>query len=100
MAGTIRSPSYTLVEPYETAAGRMLHMDCYRLSDAEELEMLGLRDAPPESALWLVEWPERAGNALPVADIDLHLLLAGEGRRVRLGGPENGQLGEVLQSML
>lgn len=99
VCGTIRSPTYTLVEPYTSEAGRMLHMDCYRLADAEELEMLGLRDSPPDSALWLVEWPERAAQALPPVDLAVRLTTRAEGRLADMALPENGRLAMTLQSL-
>jgi tRNA threonylcarbamoyladenosine biosynthesis protein TsaE len=77
--GAIRSPTYTLVERYPLDdGGDALHLDLYRIGDPGELEFLGL-DAG-EGALWLVEWPERGGRALPPADLDLLLALEGDGR--------------------
>jgi len=84
VTGAVRSPTYTLVEPYELAGGgRALHLDLYRIGGAGELEFLGLDDAEGV-ALWLVEWPERGAGALPPADLEVHLALAGPGRSVRL----------------
>lgn len=99
VTGTIRSPTYTLVEPYDSPAGRVLHMDCYRLGDAEELDMLGLRDSPPESTLWLVEWPERAAGALPAIDLAIRLTLQGEGRSAEIDARQNGPLEQTLHSL-
>mgnify|MGYP002623418603 FL=1 len=81
VGGVVRSPTYTLVEPYDTTFGRVLHMDLYRLNDPEELEALGLSDDPPDQALWLVEWPQRGNGLLPAADlvIDLGPTSAAEG---------------------
>jgi tRNA threonylcarbamoyladenosine biosynthesis protein TsaE len=77
--GAIRSPTYTLVERYPLDdGGDALHLDLYRIGDPGELEFLGL-DAG-EGTLWLVEWPERGGTALPPADIDVLLALEGDGR--------------------
>jgi tRNA threonylcarbamoyladenosine biosynthesis protein TsaE len=59
VSGTIRSPSYTLVEPYETALGQVLHVDLYRLQGARDVEALGLPDELAQSALLVVEWPAR-----------------------------------------
>ena len=93
VVGAIPSPTYTLVEPYDTARGRLLHVDLYRLRNASELEELGLRDEWPEAALRLVEWPERGGALLPAADLEVSLAwdedadgtgVAGPGRRARL----------------
>ncbi|MEL5849526.1 MAG: tRNA (adenosine(37)-N6)-threonylcarbamoyltransferase complex ATPase subunit type 1 TsaE [Candidatus Igneacidithiobacillus chanchocoensis] len=77
-SAVVRSPTYTLVESYETPAGMVLHFDLYRLNEPEELEYLGLRDYLQQNALWLVEWPERALEYLPPADLVLQLALLGE----------------------
>lgn len=82
--GKVRSPTYTLVEPYELEPCRVYHMDLYRLADAEELEWLGLRDMLAEAALLLVEWPERGSGFLPSADLTIDLEYAGDGREARL----------------
>ena len=83
VSGTIRSPTYTLVERYPLAAGgEALHLDLYRIGDAAELEFLGLDE--PDAALWLVEWPDRGRGALPPADLQVGLALAGDGREARL----------------
>lgn len=82
VTGTIRSPTYTLVEQYPLASGGMaLHLDLYRIGDPGELEFLGLDG---ETRLWLVEWPERGQGALPSADLDIALAVEGEGRRCGL----------------
>jgi tRNA threonylcarbamoyladenosine biosynthesis protein TsaE len=81
--GAIRSPTYTLVERYPLAGGaEALHLDLYRIGDGAELEFLGLDDADAE--LWLVEWPERGGDALPSPDLRIALVIEGAGRRARL----------------
>ena len=89
--GAIRSPTYTLLEPYELAGGGagalLVHLDLYRLADERELEPLGLRDYPPERCWWLVEWPERAAGRLPPADLHVTLAHDGERRRAGLSGP-------------
>ena len=83
VTGTIRSPTYTLVEQYPLATGGMaLHLDLYRIGDPGELEFLGLD--PAETRLWLVEWPERGQGGLPAADLDVVLAVEGEGRRCQL----------------
>src|SRR6478736_6267287 len=59
-SGHVKSPTYTLVEPYEFASQRVYHFDFYRIRDAEELEYIGLDDLLGERAIKLVEWPEKA----------------------------------------
>ena len=80
VTGAIRSPTYTLVEPYETAAGEVLHLDLYRLAGPDELAELGYRDLAVQAALVIVEWPERAAGELH-ADLALTLEFDGPGRR-------------------
>lgn len=83
VTGTIRSPTYTLVEQYPLAGGGLaLHLDLYRIADPGELEFLGL-DAEA-ARLWLVEWPGRGQGALPAPDLDIALQVEGNGRRIRL----------------
>lgn len=83
VTGTVRSPTYTLVERYPLATGgEALHLDLYRIGDPGELEFLGLDDA--QAVLWLVEWPQRGQGALPAPDLDIDLDIADQGRSVRL----------------
>jgi tRNA threonylcarbamoyladenosine biosynthesis protein TsaE len=70
---TVRSPSYALIETYAARAGEAVHLDLYRLHGADELQQLGLRDYLNGRTLLLVEWPERAGGALPPPDLDVRL---------------------------
>ena len=88
VTGTIRSPTYTLVEQYPLAAGGLaLHLDLYRIGAPGELEFLGL-DAD-EIRLWLVEWPERGQGALPHPDLKIELEVETSGRRCRLHAASN-----------
>ena len=80
--GAIRSPTYTLVERYPIPEGEAWHLDLYRIGDVGELDFLGLDEAV--ATLWLVEWAERAGSALPVADLRVELSTVGEGRAASL----------------
>ena len=85
--GTVRSPTYTLLECYEPAGHRVLHLDLYRLSGAAELAPLGLRDELGPGALLLIEWPERAAQGLPTPDLQLKLTIPAVGRIAQLDAP-------------
>lgn len=82
--GTVKSPTYTLVEPYRLADEMVYHLDLYRLSDPEELEWLGLRDMLETRALLLVEWPARGAGCLPAADLRIVFEVRNAGRVVKL----------------
>ena len=84
--GTIRSPTYTLMEPYRAGSVDILHMDLYRLNDPLELHNLGLADYPPDRSFWLLEWPQRGLGVLPKFDIEVRLSQEGLRRRVQITG--------------
>jgi tRNA threonylcarbamoyl adenosine modification protein YjeE len=71
--GPVRSPTYTLVEVYETPTVSIVHLDLYRLLDPSELEPLGLREWAYPGHVWLIEWPERGQGRLPFPDLSVTL---------------------------
>jgi tRNA threonylcarbamoyladenosine biosynthesis protein TsaE len=86
VAGAVRSPTYTLIEPYEAAGRALYHLDLYRLAAPTEVDALGVRDLLDESAVLLIEWPEKGAGQLPAFDLTITLAYAspGSGRTIGL----------------
>ncbi len=90
--GAVKSPTFTIVEPYSFSGGQVYHFDLYRLNDPDELEYIGVDDYFADETLCLVEWPERAAGILPPGDLDIELLIEGRIRTAVLGaGSEFGR---------
>ena len=81
-SGAVKSPTFTLVEPYESANLPLYHFDFYRLADPEELEYIGIDEYQRDGAVLLIEWPDKGIGVAPAADIRVDLSIAGESREV------------------
>ncbi len=80
--GAVKSPTYTLVEPYEFELCNIYHFDLYRLADPEEVSYLGTDEYFAASNLCLVEWAEKGAKWLPGADLLIDIAIEGTGRRL------------------
>ena len=96
--GKVKSPTYTLVEIYVISSLYLYHFDFYRFNDPDEWHEAGFRDYFNENTVCLVEWPEKAGDLLPRADIGITLDILESGRGIRLeAGSEKGR--QCLQEL-
>jgi tRNA threonylcarbamoyladenosine biosynthesis protein TsaE len=82
--GAVKSPTYTLVEPYELDIGTVYHFDLYRLIDSEELEHIGFSDYLSAAKLCIIEWPKNGGSYIPKPDISIDISVYQLSRQVTL----------------
>ncbi|KZY32850.1 MULTISPECIES: tRNA (adenosine(37)-N6)-threonylcarbamoyltransferase complex ATPase subunit type 1 TsaE [unclassified Oleiphilus] len=101
--GKVKSPTYTIVEPYELQNVQVNHFDLYRLGDPEELEFMGVRDyfeVPhdgQEKQLCVIEWPDKGQGFLPEADFEVDLSCTGRGRLCKITA--DGEILSVLKEV-
>ena len=82
--GRVKSPTYTLVEPYHISGLDLRHFDLYRLQDEEEWESAGFRDEFDGRNIFLIEWPERAQGLIPQPDMEITFEILAQGREVKI----------------
>lgn len=80
--GAVKSPTYTLVEPYEDTRYSIYHFDLYRMNAPEEVEFLGVSEYFEENNLCVVEWADKGRGFLPPPDLEITLETEGSGRRI------------------
>ena len=88
VTGHVKSPTYTLAEPYEIQLNgqsvTVMHFDLYRMASPDEFLEAGFRDVFNRSTICIVEWPEKGHQVLPQPDLEVYLTVAGTGRHVEL----------------
>ncbi|MBU15586.1 MAG: tRNA (adenosine(37)-N6)-threonylcarbamoyltransferase complex ATPase subunit type 1 TsaE [Gammaproteobacteria bacterium] len=80
--GAVKSPTYTLVEPYEFSLCKIYHFDLYRLTDPAEVQYLGIDDYFQQQNICLLEWAERGRDLIPAPDLSVSLSGTGTGRKI------------------
>ena len=93
--GKVKSPTYTLVEPYELGSTAIFHFDLYRMEDEEELIHIGFQDYLQDSSIILLEWPEKAASLLQEPDLLVQIDIRSQGRTLSLVA-NSGPASELL----
>jgi tRNA threonylcarbamoyladenosine biosynthesis protein TsaE len=78
--GAVKSPTFTLVESYDPGGRQVHHFDLYRITDAEELDYIGIEEYFVAQTDCIVEWPERGAGVLPPPDLEIRLVAQGSSR--------------------
>ncbi len=97
--GSVKSPTYTLVEPYQLGDIDFFHFDLYRLGEPEELDYLGIRDYLTNSTVAFVEWPSKGLGYLPNPDLQISIAMKQQQRQFTLcASSEKGEI--LLQALI
>lgn len=83
-SGAVKSPTYTLLEPYEIDGREIYHFDLYRINDPEELLLIGIDELLASPALKLIEWPEQGAGIIAPPDVTVSLAVEGTGRTLNV----------------
>ena len=94
----VKSPTFTLVEPYQISDSEVYHFDLYRLADPGELDYIGIDEYFGKNKLCLIEWPEKAIGYLPRHDLEINIDVLGEKRIIDVRS--NSQSGEKICTQL
>ena len=97
-SGNVKSPTYTLVEPYELDDANIYHFDLYRLADPEELEFMGIRDYTSGRSVCLFEWPDKGGRYLAAPDLTINIEILNADNARRIGITANSPQGQSILS--
>ncbi|MBV1870594.1 MAG: tRNA (adenosine(37)-N6)-threonylcarbamoyltransferase complex ATPase subunit type 1 TsaE [Gammaproteobacteria bacterium] len=97
-AGAVKSPTYTIIEPYELECVNVYHFDLYRMLDPEEWEYLGVDDYFSPKNVCLVEWPDKGRDYLPACDVTITLEYLNKGRRMTVES-HSQRGGKILQEL-
>lgn len=102
--GVVKSPTYTLVEPYEFESLKVFHFDLYRLADPEELDYIGIREYQDREyqggeSLLIFEWPDKGRGMIPEANLIVQLDYDGQGRCATLMFKEASSLQKIREKL-
>lgn len=97
-SGRVKSPTYALVEPYHIGGLDLLHFDLYRLHNEQEWESAGFRDEYDGCKIFLIEWPEKGGDSIPPADIEIDVEILSSGRKAIIYA--NSKMGKQCLELL
>lgn len=98
-SGTVKSPTYTLVEEYQAEQRQVFHFDLYRLSDPEELEYIGIWDYLNQDALSLIEWPNKGAGILPKPNLIIEIDDFKNGRKVCFESSDDKMMAQLYQQI-